>query len=108
MAEHEIEVRRVIEAVYNDAQGFSIRDRDDNPEDIKDVGSVMRMRLSCRTSQNLMLSDEALNFAGTGWPNFQQSVRQWIGLGVGHQYFDEVQTFADQGFSRKDHNLKNI
>ena len=72
LAEHENETRELIEAVYDDAKGFSLRDRDFQPELIEDVGPIIRMRLSCRAAENLMLSDDALDLAGTDWVTFQQ------------------------------------
>jgi ABC-type cobalamin/Fe3+-siderophores transport system ATPase subunit len=63
-AEFETEVNNIIGAVYDSAMGLSLRDRDLQPELIDDVGHVIRMRLSCRAAENLMLANEVL--ASTG------------------------------------------
>lgn len=42
-AEYEREVNNVIESVYDDAKGYSLRDRDLHPELINDLGHVLRM-----------------------------------------------------------------
>jgi energy-coupling factor transporter ATP-binding protein EcfA2 len=108
LAKYEATVRDIIDSVYDDAQGYSLRDRDDNPEDIDDIGPIIRMRLHCRASENLMLSDNALNLIGFDWLKFQQLILSWVDLNFEHQYFDEVKDFAESGFNRLEHDLKDI
>ncbi len=108
LAEYENKVSNVIEAVYDNARGYSLRDRDFHPELIGDVGPVIRMRLSCRAAENLMLSDDALNFAGTDWPKFEKMLQTWVASNAEHQYYAEVQAFAVGGFNRMEHDLKAI
>lgn len=108
-AEFEEEVNSVIEAVYDNARAFSLRDRDAKPEeDIPDKGHIVRMRLSCRSAENLMLSNECLAVAGTDWPTFSQALGAWRETNVSHQYCDEVAAFIEGGFNRKEHSLKRI
>ncbi len=104
----ETEVNNIIESVYDDAKGYSLRDRDLHPELINDVGHVIRMRLSCRAAENLMLSDEALALAGTDWVTLQENVRQWADANAGHKYYADVRAFTEGGFDRKGHDLKTI
>lgn len=106
--EFETEVSNLIEAVYDEAVGYSLRDRDLDPEEIDDTGPIIRMRLSCREVENLMMSDDALNLAETDWLTFQEMIRTWIEGNSEHQYFAEVQAFLEGGFNRKDHDLKAI
>lgn len=106
--EYETEVRNIIEAVYDDARGYSLRDRDLDPENIDDVGPVIRMRLKCRTAENLMLSNDALQLAGVDWPRVQEMLSGWVEANAAHQYHAEVRSFVDEGFDRKQHDLKNI
>jgi len=108
LAEYENETRDLIEAVYDDAKGFSLRDCDLQPRLIEDVGPIIRMRLGCRAAENLLLSDDALTLAGTDWPTFQQMLQTWIDSNAEHQYYAEVHAFAEDGFNRKDHDLKEI
>ena len=107
-SEYEAEVRNVIQAVYDDARGYSLRDRDLCPELIEDFGPVIRMRLGCREAENLMLSDEALELAETDWSTFQRSLEAWVTLNPEHQYYAEVQAFVEGGFNRKEDDLKAI
>ena len=107
-AEFETEVNDIIEAVYDDARSYSLRDKDVHPDTIDDFGHVVRMRLKCRTAENLMLADETLALAGIDWPTLQERIRQWAGANQQHQYHADVQSFIDQGFDRKLHELKTI
>ena len=107
-AEFETQVNNILEAVYDDAKGFSLRDRDDHPELIDDVGRVVRMRLACRAAENLMLSNEALALGGSTWPALKGKIDQWVAVNKTHQYHDDMREFAQNGFDRKGHDLKTI
>lgn len=100
--------RDVVESVYDNAIGYSVRDRDLDPEEIGNLGSIVRMRLSCRASENLMLSDDALNIVGSDWNAFTALVEHWAKINVGHQYHEEVAAFVAGGFERKRHDIKDI
>src|SRR5579863_1508262 len=108
LAEYETEVNNVIDAVYDNARAFSLRDRDLHPEMINDVGHVTRMRLSCRAAENLMLSDDVLASAQKDWPTFQESVIAWVAANTNHQYHADMQAFIGGGFDRKGHDLKAV
>jgi ABC-type multidrug transport system ATPase subunit len=106
--EFETEVNKLISAVYDDARTFSLRDRDVGPEAIDDVGNVIRMRLSCRAAENLMLSDDVLAIAGTDWSSLCDNIEAWIVNNGVHKFHSEVVRFRDEGFDRKGFDLKNI
>lgn len=108
LAQFEAEVNAVIETVYDNAKGYSLRDRDGGPEEIDDVGSVVRMRLACRAAENLMLSNEVLTAASASWPTFQESARAWVVANGVHPYHADMSAFVDGGFDRKAHDLKTI
>jgi hypothetical protein len=107
-SEFESEVNDIIEAVYDDATAYSLRDRDTHPEAINDVGHVQRMRLACRAAENLLLSDEVLALAGFDWTEMQTRVRGWAAANPGHQYHEVMQAFLDSGLERKSFDLKRI
>jgi energy-coupling factor transporter ATP-binding protein EcfA2 len=107
-AEFETKVNGVISSVYDNARAFSLRDRDISPEAIHDVGNVIRMRLSCRAAENLMLSDDVLAYAGTDWSTCRTSVEAWIANNSDHKFHAEMAGFRDGGFERKDFDLKEI
>lgn len=106
--EYETEVNNIIESVYDDAIGYSLRDRDLDPEEIDDIGHISRMRLSCRAAENLMLSDDVLRLAGVDWTALQERINTWIATNVSHQYFGAMHAFVQEGCIRKDHDLKPI
>ena len=106
--EFETEVGKIIDSVYDNGRAYSLRDRDLQPEQIGDIGSVIRMRLSCRAAENLMLSNDVLELAEVDWPTYRQRLESWIDSNPEHQYFAEVLAFADDDFNRKGHDLKEI
>jgi hypothetical protein len=107
-SEFETEVNALMDAVYDNARGYSLRDRDLEPEAIADVGRIVRMRLSCRAAENMMLSDDALALARTDWPSLQLEITNWAANNAAHRYYQQVQNFVDGGFNRKDDDLKDI
>ena len=68
---YETTASEIIGAVYDNARAFSLRDRDDAPYDIDDLPHVTRMRLNCRTAENLLLSDDVLAILDLTWPEVQ-------------------------------------
>jgi ABC-type cobalamin/Fe3+-siderophores transport system ATPase subunit len=106
--EFETEVNSVIEAVYDNAKAYSLRDRDLHPEAIEDVGHVVRMRLACRAAENLMLSDDVLADAQIDWQELKTRIEHWLAGNVGHQYHGAVQDFANAEYDRMGYNLKDI
>lgn len=108
MSAFETEVNAIVEAVYDHARAYSLRDRDAQPEAINNVGRVIRMRLSCTAAENLLLTDDVLQSAGTSWLDLQAAIANWIEGNGGHKYHAEVKAFADGGFARKTHDLKDI
>jgi len=108
ISEFETEVNNIIQSVYDNAIGYSLRDRDANPELIDDVGSVQRMRLQCRAAENLMLSDESLEIADTDWPSLQRKLTEWVDANPNHKYFADVQAFVRGGLDRMSADLKAI
>src|SRR5690606_25385247 len=61
----ERDVVRILDAVYDDAIGYSLRDRDSDPLEITDLGPLKRMRLNCRAAENLLLTDEVIASTGS-------------------------------------------
>jgi energy-coupling factor transporter ATP-binding protein EcfA2 len=83
LAAYEAEVNSIVEAVYDSARAYSLRDRDIQPEFIDDAAQVVRMRLSCRAAENLMLSDDVLALAGSNWASMQEMATQWAAANGG-------------------------
>ncbi len=104
----ETQANDIIQAVYDGAQGYSLRDRDSQPEDINDIGSIVRMRLSCRTAENLMLSDDALAAANTNWNDFQAKIKQFVEESPHHPFHMAAEKFVDSGLDRKNAGIKDI
>ena len=105
---YETEVSKIIEAVYDNAIGYSIRDRDDKPEEIEDIPPIRRMRLSCRSAENLLLSDEVLKALGTTWETVRESIERWLADNPAHPHYDMMRAFSKTGYDRKQANIKEL
>jgi energy-coupling factor transporter ATP-binding protein EcfA2 len=108
LPEYEGVVTSVLGAVYDNPVGFSLRDRDNDPESIEDLPPLVRCRLSCRTAENLLLSDDVLGAAGVAWTDVVERIQGWLGTGLAHPKRAQMQDFADGGFERKSAPLKDI
>lgn len=104
----EQEVSRILLAVYDDAIGFSLRDRDGDPTEIEDIGPVKRMRLHCRAAENLLLSDDVLTSVGITWEQLQARIETWLVNNAAHPHHAAMQAFADLGYDRLNGDLKEI
>jgi ABC-type lipoprotein export system ATPase subunit len=107
-SEFEAEVNNIIGAVYDNAKGFSLRDRDLQPELINDVGHVIRMRLACRAAENLMLTNEVLSSVGHDWGSMTALIEQWIEANHKHPFHADMAHFEAMDLDRKNYDLKNI
>src|SRR5262249_20728492 len=80
MTQYEQDVNQIINSVYDDAKAFSLRDRDEGTEEIDDLGVVKRFKLSCRASENLLLSNEVLTCLEIEWDDLEKRIDSWVGL----------------------------
>lgn len=108
MNAYEQEVKNIIEAVYDEAQAYSIRDRDEGPEDISDLMPIIRFKLSCRAAENLLLSDDVLESLGTNWVEVRSGIQNWLRLNEDHTHFRFMNAFCKDDFPRKRFDLKEI
>lgn len=106
--QYETQVGGIINSIYDSANAYSLRDRDDSNEDINDTPPVTRMRLSCRAAENLLLSDESLERLGTDWKTLKPKIEAWIENNTHHSHHQVMSEFRDGGFDRKMFNLKKI
>jgi hypothetical protein len=108
MNQYEEAASGLIESVYENAKAYSLRDRDDQPYDIDDLGSVVRMRLSCRNAENLIVSDDVLSELGTDWPTLQAALEKWITDNPRHPRYAAATEFRDSDWDRKGFQLKDL
>ena len=104
----EKEVVRILQAVYDDATGYSLRDRDSDPLEIDDLGPLKRMRLQCRAAENLILADEVLASVGANWATLEVRIQEWLLVNAAHPHHAAMQAFASSGFDRVNGDLKEI
>lgn len=108
MNEYEVETQKIIQSVYDNAKAFSLRDKDDRTESIDNILPIIRMRLSCRNAENLLLTDEVLESLGTNWDKLKEKISTWIDKNTDHSHFQIMKDFKEEGHNRKDYDLKEI
>ncbi|MEH2555312.1 hypothetical protein V1286_002841 [Bradyrhizobium algeriense] len=106
--EYEDQVEIVAGAVYDNAKAFSLRDRDESPYEIDDKAIVKRMRLCCRAAENLLLSDDVLQFLGTDWEEMTAAIEDWLSKYRTHPQFVEMNAFKTSGYDRLRSDLKPL
>jgi hypothetical protein len=109
MHDYERLSNKILNTVYDNAIGYSLRDKDEIvDEEIENLGCIKRFRLSCRAAENLLLTDEVLERLNISWDKLRDKILVWIENNKGHPHYDEMCTFRDNDFSRKQTDLKEI
>lgn len=108
MNDFEKEVQKIIQTVYDNAKGYSLRDRDGSTEEINDLPPIVRMKLSCRNSENLLLTDEVFATLNITWDQLKERIEAWLGANARHTHFAAMKGFKDGGYDRKGYDLKEV
>jgi len=109
LAEFEREVARILEAVYDHAIGYSIRDRDTAPDDaLEPVGAVTRFRLNCRAAENLILTDEVLISLDLEWRELCSRIERWMVNNESHPHAPAFRAFIESDLDRRNADLKEL
>lgn len=114
MPKYEKKLNEVLTSVYDssEAKGYSLLDRDENtlPDIITPtrLAKFKKFMLSCRCAENLFLSDDVLEEAGTSWKTLTIKLNEWILNNSSHQKFKEMFDFKEKGFERKTYPTKDV
>lgn len=108
MAAVEDEAVRIMKSVYDSPTAFSLRDRDDDASELKALGPLQRLKLHCRTAENLLLTDEALSIAGTDWSKLKANIDAFVDESKQHPYWSHMRDFQSSNYDRKNFDLKQI
>ncbi len=108
MNDFEQEVQKIIQTVYEKAKGYSLRDKDDGEETIDDLLPIVRMKLSCRNVENLILSDDVLGDLDITWDQLEKRIDTWLGKNQDHAHYSTMQRFKDGGYNRKNYDIKEV
>ncbi len=100
--------KSLLSVVYDNAKAFSLRDGDGTAGDIADEGLIIKLRLQCRSSENLLLSDDVLQLANKKWDDIVASIDSWIAGNPQHSHIKTVTAFKEGGFDRRNFDLKPI
>lgn len=66
------------------------------------------MRLSCRASENLILTDEVLEFLGITWAELKTRIENWLKANASHPHFAKMKAFVDGGYNLITADVKDI
>lgn len=104
----EEETQNIIQAVYDNAKAYSLRDRDEGDTQIDDLLPIVRMKLACRNAENLLLTDEVLSDLGIRWRELQEGISKWLANNSEHGHYQIMNRFMQEGFNRKNFDIKEI
>lgn len=105
----ECEVSQMLQALYDEPVGYSLRDGDGRSgEELTSVGPLIRLRLNCRSVENLIVSDEVLRSIGTTWAALQVRIEHWLHDNPEHQGQVAMENFRVAGFDRRKSDLKQL
>jgi len=111
IAPFEKEVKEVIESVYDNAKAYSLRDQDDTPEeDLEDDPPIIKHKLHCYSSENLLLTDEVINSLGYTWDTLKKKMDEWITEkeGKSHDQLEDMKAFQTGSYDRKNQKIKSL
>lgn len=114
---YEIAVDKIAMNVYDHPKAFSLRDGDENAlteSDLHPKGCVTPLKLACYASENLLLSDEVIQFTGKKyncdltWPKIKENIDKWLEINTQHSHYNNVLEFRNKDYNRREFNLKKI
>lgn len=109
IAAYEVETRRIINAVYDKAKAYSLRDGDGNLGDIADEKPIVKLKLQCYAAENLLLSDEVLKYLSMDWGTLISKMDQWVTENKDkHAHYSAMLAFKNAKYDRRMCNLKEI
>jgi energy-coupling factor transporter ATP-binding protein EcfA2 len=108
LEDYENQVESIAGAIYDNAKAYSLRDRDDTPYELDDKPIVTRMRLFCRTAENLLLSDDVLNSLGLGWEKMESAIEDWLSKYPEHPQYEAMNAFKSGGYDRRGGDVKSL
>src|SRR3989344_2731270 len=108
MNDFEIEAQKIIQTVYDNAKGYSLRDKDDSTDEICDLLPIVRMKLCCRNAENLLLTDDVLEALSITWDQVKERIETWLTTNPQHPHFSVMNGFKGADFDRKNYDTKEI
>jgi len=108
MRDLEQEAKNIIKSVYDDAKGYSLRDRDENNDEISDILPIVRFKLSCRNAENLLLTNEVFETLNTNWEQLKKKINDWLDKNSDHIHYTVMNDFKYSNFDRKNYDIKEV
>ena len=112
LPKYERAVEEIIGSVYDEAKAFSLRDNDDgrsSPTHLN-LNIIQTFILGCSTSENLLLSNEVLEYLDKRWEDIKAKIEAWLTDAKNHNHknFEDMKQFKEKGFPRKTFSLKKL
>ncbi|RAS16092.1 AAA family ATPase [Ensifer adhaerens] len=108
MNAYEVAASQLIASIYDDARAFSLRDRDEQPYEIANIGPVIRARLNCRAAENLLVTDDTLAEFDTNWETLRAGLEKWIADSPDHPRYQAAVAFRASKWDRQNFSLKDL
>ena len=108
MREYEKLCKKILNSIYDNPVAFSLRDRDSGSEEIDDDTPIIRMKLSCYSAENLLLTDDILYSLNYTWHQLKLDIDKWIEKNSSHAHFSVMKCFQESKYNRKNFKIKAI
>lgn len=108
MPSYEKQADGILRAVYDKAIGFSLRDGDGSLQELDDSGRIVRCRMKCRSSENLLLTNEVLKAANSDSETIRALLVQWLKERPSHEASELIPVVESPTFNRMQVNLKPV
>lgn len=107
---YEKRMAEIISSVYENGKAYSLRDGDGAIEELSNEGPIVKMRMRCYSTENLLLSDDVLSFVGTDWDTAKARIIAWCEAESNqtHDKLKAMRKFVAGGFDRKNKKIKDI
>lgn len=105
---YERTVNDIATAIYDTPTAYSLRDKDESTTELDDTGVVVRTRLNCRSSENLLLTNDILRIRNTNWDAFKSKIDHWINSNSGHPHHVWMVDFQKKDYDRRNADIKKI
>jgi ABC-type Mn2+/Zn2+ transport system ATPase subunit len=109
MGRWEIWLEKFLPALYDDPVAYSLRDLDDAEEsEIADLEIVKRARLNCYAMENLLLTDDSLERAGSDSQQLLNGLRLFLKTYPDHRYANEIANLVEHFAERRTLKIKDV
>lgn len=97
----EVEVKDIINSVYDNARAYSLRDGGAINGEINDLRSLIRLKLNCYSAENLLLCNEVLGSLFIRWDDLKIRIDDWLTKNTTHTHYATMNKFKEGNYDRQ-------